>query len=339
MIHPCGMKEIKVTSMSEILKRRIGTDEIRKKVLAHFNRIFDLSNSEIDMTSRPYWLKKRLIANEGVFETKRALEKAQIATVCESSLCPNTNECFSNKRATFLILGKSCTRSCGFCSVEKAKPPEKVDAGEAEKISDVVERLNLKYVIITSVTRDDLDDGGASQFVNVINRVRILKRDINIEVLIPDFEGRPGPLKKIVSRRPDVLGHNIETVKRLYPIARRGSDYSRSLELLRLAKTLDKKLLTKSGIMLGLGEREEEIVDTIRDIRNTGSDILTIGQYLRPGPKNLLVKKFYRPEEFEHFKKTALDIGFRHVASGPFVRSSYFGEEIYKTILEVDDET
>lgn len=291
----------------------------------------------------PPWLKKRLVYDESMNTMKEALSASGVATVCEESLCPNLNECFSKKEITFLILGEFCTRSCGFCSVSNSPnlkhtpgvcfKGNMVDPDEPRKVADAVDRLSLKYVVITSVTRDDLDDGGAGQFVKVIESVRLVSKHVKIEVLVPDFKGTKSSIKKIAKASADVFGHNIETVRRLYPIARRGADYDRSLSVLRLVKELRQDQITKSSIMVGLGEEEQEVIQTMQNVRSAGCDILTIGQYLRPHKENLPVSRLVRPEEFERYAGIGYDFGFKHVSSGPFVRSSYYAEEGYNTAL------
>lgn len=293
----------------------------------------------------PSWVKKRLISNEDFFAMKRLLSEYSINTVCESGLCPNICECFSRKFATFLILGRICTRACGFCSVKpsahsgltlnaaaewvKKDMPGTVDPEEPGRISDFVKRLNLKYVIITSVTRDDLRDGGASQFVKVVEAVRCISKGVKVEILVPDFGGRRESIEKVLGIRPDIFSHNIETVRRLYPVARSGAGYERSLDLLKTAKDMDSGQLTKSSLMVGLGETGEEILDTIEDLKAAGCDILTIGQYLRPGKDSLDIERFASPEEFERYKTAGEAMGFKFVSSGPYVRSSYLADEIY----------
>lgn len=262
---------------------------------------------------------------------KRILAECAVNTVCESSLCPNISECFSKKHAAFLISGNVCTRSCGFCYVKRAIPGA-IDSDEPVRISSLVKRLNLKYVMLTSVTRDDLHDGGASQFVKVLEALRESSKDIRIELLVPDFGGRIEPIERIVKAGPDILGHNIETVKRLHRIVRPGFFYERSLCLLRMAKEIDDEQVTKSGMMVGLGETEEEVVSAMEDLRQAGCDILTIGQYLRPSEYNLPIEKFVALEEFERYKMIGREVGFIHVSSGPFVRSSYYAEEIFNSI-------
>lgn len=285
------------------------------------------------MHSVPQWLKKDLVTSEAFFETKKALAELSINTVCESSRCPNLNECFSRKFATFMILGNACTRSCAFCSAGKSGRIEPPDAGESERITDCVKRLGLKYIIITSVTRDDLDDGGAGQFAKVVRSIRRELRDIAIELLIPDFAGNKDSIKAVVSCGADITGHNIETAKRLYPVVRKSADYSRSLDILRSAKDINPKMRTKSAILAGLGETEEEIVQTMKDLRKVNCDILTIGQYLRPSKENHPMDRFATPEEFARLKNIGKELGFKAVRSGPFVRSSYLAEESFKEVI------
>lgn len=280
---------------------------------------------------RPSWLKKRIVTSGAVFDTKRVLRDGAVSTVCESSLCPNVNECFSKRHATFLILGSVCTRSCGFCSVSKGAPGP-IDPGEPHRIIEAVRGLNLSYVIITSVTRDDLEDGGAGQFVRVICALKRFSENIRIEILVPDFNGSPPAIEEVVGARPDIIGHNIETVKRLYPLVRPGADYRRSVELLRAVKTAGPGTLVKSGMMLGFGEKEEEVVETMEDARSAGCDIFTIGQYLQPRKENLPVKRYVSPEEFDMYKRAGEGMGYKAVSSGPFVRSSYMAEELYSVV-------
>jgi len=282
------------------------------------------------MSRPPDWLKKRLIFSDEIFRTKETLKELSVLTVCESSLCPNLNECFSKAHATFLILGSSCTRACGFCSVDKGLP-QAPDPDEPQRIAEAVTRLGLKFVVVTSVTRDDLPDGGASQFVKVVEAIRRVSGDIKLEVLVPDFNGNEGAVCEVLSARPDVFAHNIETVQRLYPLTRSGSSYTGSLRLLKKAKRFDLETITKSGIMVGLGETDKEVFDTILDLRRHGCDILTIGQYLRPKTANLPVARFVTPEQFNEYREFAHSLGFKHVSAGPFVRSSYYAEEMLES--------
>lgn len=285
----------------------------------------------------PSWLKKRLVVNEALFNTEEILSHAGVSTVCVSSMCPNLNECFSRSQATFLILGDVCTRSCGFCSVKKGTPA-KVDADEPARIAEAIRKLGLSYVVITSVTRDDLDDGGAGHFTRVMEKVREVNPQIEIELLVPDFEGQPDCVVGIVRHAPEVFGHNIETVGRLYPIARRGAGYQRSLGVLRKAKEISAGQITKSGLMLGLGEEKEEVVEAMKDLRDSGCDIITIGQYLRPAPLSLSVKRYVDPGEFAEYEIIAREMGFRFIASGPYVRSSYLAQKAYETIKGVSND-
>lgn len=283
------------------------------------------------MSRPPAWLKKRLVSSDEIFATKNALSQGEVRTVCESSLCPNLNECFSKRCATFLILGPRCTRTCGFCAITKGAP-EGVDLYEPDRIRKTVEQLGLRYVVITSVTRDDLPDGGAGQFVRVIDELRRLNPAVSIEVLVPDFGLDERAIGAVAAAKPDIFGHNIETAERLYPLVRRGAGYRRSLQLLNHTKELNPKQITKSGIMVGLGESDEEIAQTMRDIRLSGCDILTIGQYMRPRQANLPVSRFVTPEKFEEYKRLGGHLGFSHVSAGPFVRSSYHAEEMFSAV-------
>ncbi len=325
MMNPCGTKDMKVTSLKEVLGRTVSMYEAKKALLRELERVFGISH--------PPWIKKRLTVSSVFFETKKAIADYSVNTVCESAMCPNISECFSAKKATFMILGKNCTRACKFCSVEKGEPG-RVDPKEPERIAGCVRRMGLKYVIITSVTRDDLEDGGAGQFVRSSEAIRNISEDIVIELLIPDLAGDKRSIKTVTQERADVIGHNIETVKRLYPQVRPGADYYRSLNVLKEIKELDPDQLTKSALIAGMGETEEDLIKTMQDLRAAGCDILTIGQYLRPGEGNYPVKKFVAPEEFEKYKHIGEDLGFRSVSSGPFVRSSYRAEEEYKKIKE-----
>ncbi len=280
------------------------------------------------MNSVPQWLKKRITLNEAFFETKKALSDLSINTVCESGRCPNLNECFSRKFATFMILGSVCTRTCSFCSVKKGKA-QPVDTEEPGRIADCVKRLGLKYVIVTSVTRDDLDDAGAGHFVKTVDFIRRASQGTVIELLIPDLAADPGSVRTVTFSGADIIGHNIETVNRLYPIVRKEADYTRSLGILKLIKEMNPEVLTKSAILTGLGETEEEIIHTMRDLKGSGCDILTIGQYLKASKENHPIARFVTPEEFERLNRAGADLGFKHINAGPFVRSSYMAEEGY----------
>jgi len=277
---------------------------------------------------KPPWLKKRIPPIQDLIKVKSILDEASLHTVCEEARCPNLGECFSKGTATVLILGRICTRNCGFCAVEHGISVLPNDE-EPKKVAQAVKKMGLKYVVITSVTRDDLIDGGASHFAKTNQAIRALDRKIKVEVLIPDFKGVLASLKMVLKERPDVLNHNIETVSRLYPKVRPEADYKRSLNLLKESKENYPHILAKSGFMLGLGETEEEVLGLLRDLREVGCDFLTIGQYLQPRPDRLSVFRYVPPEEFEEYKKMGERMGFKAVASAPFVRSSFHASQMY----------
>ncbi len=275
----------------------------------------------------PRWLKRNIPLGNGNHFTARLIEELKLETVCESAKCPNRMECWSQQTATFMILGNVCTRPCGFCSVPKGKT-EALEADEPDRVAEAALRLGLAHVVITSVTRDDLADGGAEHFYRSVLAVRA-KTGAAVEVLTPDFIGKSGAVERVVEARPDVFNHNTETVPRLYRQVRgRKSDYRWTLELLRRVKRLDPTIKTKSGLMLGLGETTEELFDTLADLRDAGVDFLTLGQYLRPTPEHLPVVRYLPPDEFDQLGRAARRMGFAQVASGPFVRSSYHAREM-----------
>ena len=271
---------------------------------------------------RSSWLKVKLPTGRNFNEIKGILKDKRLHTVCEEALCPNIGECFEQRTATFLILGDTCTRRCGFCAVNKGIPSG-VDEDEPRRIVDAVMKMKLKYVVITSVTRDDLQDGGASVYAQTIQRIRECIQDCKIEVLIPDFEGSSESLEIVLDAKPDILNHNIETVPRLYAHVRPLADYKRSLGLLKEVREKNPCLTRKSGLMLGIGEEWDETIDVMQDIRNVGCDILTLGQYLSPKRDALPIQRYYTPEEFEMLKLEGEQMGFKHIESGPMVRSSY----------------
>jgi lipoic acid synthetase len=282
----------------------------------------------------PYWLKKKMPNMKAIGEMEKILRDHGLHTVCESALCPNLGECFQRKTITFMILGNICTRNCRFCAVEKGKPLP-VYKDEPENIAKVVNLLKLSHVVITSVTRDDLEDGGADQFADCIKEIRKLEPAPSVEVLIPDFCGNFKNLNMVLAYFPDVLNHNVETVKRLYPKVRPGADYIRSLRILKKAKKYSKIIIVKSGFMVGLGEKWEEIVSLLRDLSDVKCDIVTIGQYLQPSENHTPIDKFYTPDEFTALKQIALEMGIKYVESGPFVRSSYKAKDAYKYIRNI----
>jgi lipoic acid synthetase len=276
---------------------------------------------------RPPWLKVRLPGGENYTDLKRLVRRLDLNTVCESARCPNLAECWQHRTATFMILGNTCTRACGFCAVPSGKPDPAMDWDEPRRVAEAAEHMELKYAVVTSVNRDDQPDGGAAIFAATIRAIRERLPECKIEVLIPDFRGDWAALATVLAARPDVLNHNTETVPRLYRQVRRGALYERSLELLQRAKQLNPHTPTKSGIMVGLGESYDEIIETLRDLRAQRVDILTVGQYLQPTARHLPIARFYHPDEFAAIKRAALALGFKHAECGPLVRSSYHAHE------------
>ena len=287
-------------------------------------------NQQTDTPIRkPKWLKRNLPTGPTYEKIRTLLQKSNLHTVCQEAKCPNLWECFSKKTATFLIMGSRCTRNCRFCNIGQG-PMEALDPDEPRRVARAVKNMGLRYVVITSVTRDDLADGGGGHFNTVIKAVREQVPDALIEVLIPDFQGDEAALYRVLDANPNVLNHNIETVPRLYPIARPQAIYARSLELLKRAAAYDSSIPGKSGLMVGLGETVAEIQTTMQDLLDANCKILTIGQYLQPSKAHLSVERFVPPEEFEQLRETALEMGFSEVASGPFVRSSYQAKDLYE---------
>jgi lipoic acid synthetase len=276
---------------------------------------------------RPPWLKVRLPGGENYTDLKRLVRRLDLNTVCESARCPNLAECWQHRTATFMILGNTCTRACGFCAVPSGKPDPAMDWDEPRRVAEAAAHMELKYAVVTSVNRDDQPDGGAAIFAATIHAIRGRLPECKIEVLIPDFRGDWAALATVLAARPDVLNHNTETVPRLYRQVRRGALYERSQELLRRAKQLNPRIPTKSGIMVGLGESYDEIIETLRDLRAQQVDILTVGQYLQPTAQHLPIARFYHPDEFAAIKREALALGFKHAECGPLVRSSYHAHE------------
>ena len=278
---------------------------------------------------KPEWLKSKQIPTEEEQKVRRLMKNLHLNTVCREARCPNRVECFNRGTATFLIMGDTCTRRCRFCNVNKGKP-QPLDKEEPRHVAEAVKALGLKYVVITSVTRDDLPDGGAAHFASVIRKVREIDPGVGIEVLIPDFQGDSDSLNTVLDARPDVLNHNVETVSRLYEAVRPGAFYERSLELLARAKTINPSIKTKSGLMVGLGETDEELYGVFADLRKAGCDLLTIGQYLAPTKEHYPVADYILPEKFEEYRAKALEMGFLDAASGPLVRSSYKAGEMFR---------
>ena len=277
----------------------------------------------------PPWLKKRIPA-EGTTETVRALlDELGLTTVCQNARCPNIMECFARKTATFMILGNVCCRNCGFCAVTHGSP-KPLDPEEPKHVAEAVQRLKLRHAVITSVTRDDLPDGGAGHFAATIRAIREVAPNTIIEVLTPDFQGVAAHIRTVIAARPDIYNHNVETVPRMYPTVRPQANYRRSLDLLAFVKAEAVRIYTKSGLMVGIGETDDEIYAVIKDLRGVGCDILTIGQYLRPSPDHLPIARFVHPDTFAAYEKAARAAGFLAVASGPFVRSSYQAEQVFQ---------
>ncbi len=274
----------------------------------------------------PAWLKRQLPRGNGNFFTQELLRELRLETVCENARCPNRPECYARRTATFMILGNVCTRPCGFCSVPRGAP-EALEDDEPQRVAEAAHRLGLRHVVITSVTRDDLPDGGADHFYRCILAVRE-RTGAAVEVLTPDFQGDPAAIDRVLEARPEVYNHNMETVPRLYAKVRGRADYQRSLDLLAHVKRRAPEVVTKSGLMLGLGETTEELLDVLADLRAVHCDTLTLGQYLAPTLKHLRVARFVPPEEFDYLAELARSLGFRQVASGPFVRSSYHADEM-----------
>jgi lipoyl synthase len=275
---------------------------------------------------KPSWLLKRISPDSSTREVRALLRQQTLHTVCESAMCPNLGECFSRRTATFLIMGDVCTRNCGYCAVTTGKP-KPLDADEPIRVAETAASLGLRHVVVTSVTRDDLPDGGADHFAETIRAIRHRSPSATVEVLIPDFKGDRAPLQTVLDAEPDILNHNVETVPSLFRSVRPQGDYNRSLDLLQDARAGLKRGYTKSGLMVGLGETEDQVRLVMQDLRHVGCDIFTVGQYLRPSRTHLEVKQYWPPDSFERLKSYGESIGFTYVASGPYVRSSYMADQ------------
>ena len=285
------------------------------------------------MSNRPEWLKVRIPSGENFFEVRRILKSHQLNTICEDAMCPNIAECWGKHRtATFMILGNVCTRACAFCAVTSGRPTE-YDLMEPARVAAAIADLRLRHAVITSVDRDDLADGGAMVFAETVREIRKLDPRVKIELLTPDFQGSLQSVRMIMDARPDIFSHNIETVRRLYPAIRFKSDYTRSFGLLKAAKMMDSDIFIKTGIMVGLGEEWEEVVELMHDAVDSGVDIFTIGQYLRPSMKHAEIRKYYHPEEFAELGEIGRRLGIRWVFSGPLVRSSYHAEDVFEEMM------
>jgi lipoic acid synthetase len=328
-IVPCGHRDETMTSMQALLGKSIDPAEVKNTFIQKFRRSFAYgaqANTIGKATRHPDWLRRPAPGTTAIDQMEGLLAQQHLSTVCQNAQCPNLGECFQRGTATFMILGTCCTRACRFCAVDKGRP-RTVDPLEPERIARVVQSLGLTYVVITSVTRDDLTDGGAEQFVQVIAHLRERCKEAGIEILIPDFKGSLTALQKICEAQPDMLNHNIETVSRLYPRVRPGAQYRRSLAILEYAAR--QGLPVKSGLIMGLGETENEVMETLIDLKRSGCRYLTLGQYLPPSPDHFPVAHYLPPEEFDRWAETARQLGFSGVAAGPLVRSSYHADEMF----------
>jgi len=294
--------------------------------MAGVSQLIQIEAYPVPRQAKPAWLKAKAPVGDNFHNLKKLARGLGLHTVCESAQCPNIGECWNHRTATFMLLGDICTRRCGFCAVPKGRPGP-IDLDEPRRVAEAVAKLGLKHAVVTSVNRDDDNVGGARIFAGTIRQVRELSPECRIEVLIPDFQGLDEALKIVLDARPDVLNHNTETVPRLYRVVRSGARYERTLRLLENAKKISPGMVTKSGVMVGLGETITELVEVFSDLGQRGVDILTVGQYLRPSRDHLPIARFYTPDEFQDLKSEALRFGFRHVESGPLVRSSYHAHE------------
>ena len=285
-------------------------------------------------TRVPPWITAKMPGGPKYMELKELMRKKNLHTVCEEAHCPNIGECWERGTATFMILGEICTRACRYCAVTTGKPNE-LDTFEPIRVAESVKSMNLSYCVITAVNRDDLSDGGAAIFADCIKRIRETSPHCKVEVLIPDLQGNWDALKLILDQKPDVLNHNIESTREIFPLVRAKGDYDLSLELLAKSKAIDPSIVTKSGIIVGMGEDTKQLKSTMQDLREVDCDLLTIGQYLRPSQKHLKTVKYYKPDEFEDLKQVGLNLGFKHVASGPLVRSSYHADEQHMSATTV----
>ncbi len=294
--------------------------------MAGASQLIQIEAYPLPRQAKPAWLKAKAPVGDNFHNLKKLARELELHTVCESAQCPNIGECWNHRTATFMLLGDICTRRCGFCAVPKGKPGP-IDLDEPRRVAEAVAKLGLRHAVVTSVNRDDDNAGGARIFAETIRQIRELSPECRIEVLIPDFQGLDEALEVVLDAGPDVLNHNTETVPRLYRVVRSGARYERTLRLLENVKKFSAGMVTKSGVMVGLGETITELVEVFGDLGERGVDILTVGQYLRPSRDHLPIARFYTPDEFQYLKTEALRFGFRHVESGPLVRSSYHAHE------------
>ncbi len=327
-IVPCGVPGQKITSMERELGAPQDLTHIKERFVHHFKKVFGFEQPGPPV--RPAWLTRPPVSREGMEKMEAFLRKMDLDTVCQSAHCPNMGECFNRGTATFMILGRRCTRNCRYCAVEKGSPLPP-DPLEPERVAKAVAKLGLRYCVVTSVTRDDLPEGGADQFVQTIQLIRALSSGTKIEVLTPDFLGSREAIQKVCSAGPDMFNHNLETVARLYPVVRPQADYERSLDVLKCASTSGAPV--KSGLMLGLGESWDEVRGALEDLRAAGCEHLILGQYLAPSKNHVPVSRYVAPEEFDEWSRTAKALGFTGVAAGPLIRSSYRAEEFSQAAL------
>lgn len=333
-INPCGMTGVSMTSMKEESGQKLDIKEVKSVMVDELKGAFaaPVQTRKKTRCAKPKWLKQRLPKGSGYEQTRRLLRASGLHTVCQEARCPNQFECFGKGAATFMLMGEHCTRNCRFCAVTHGVF-EPLDPEEPASIAKAVKDLGLQYAVLTSVTRDDLEDGGAAHFGQTIDAIRAQCPETLVEVLIPDFQGDTTALEQLCQHTPSALNHNVETVSGLYSEVRPQAVYQRSLDLLNNVKKIAPEIVTKSGLMVGLGETEEELQKTMADIRNTGCDLLTVGQYLQPSSKHLAVQRYVPPEEFERIRESGLKLGFSGVAAGPHVRSSYQAGELYKLAI------
>ena len=317
------MRKFMTNRTYQVLLMRHGTIEVAMATPAELIQI-DLAPRK--PAPKPEWLKARAPVGDNYHDLKKLARSLNLHTVCESAHCPNIGECWNHRTATFMMLGNTCTRRCGFCAVPKGRP-DAIDFDEPRRVAEAVATLGLKFAVITSVNRDDDILGGARAFAMVIDEIRQQAPGCQVEVLVPDFQGNEEAIRTVVEARPEILNHNTESVPRLYRAVRSGARYERTLRLLAYAKEINPAITTKSGVMVGLGEEMDELLQVYRDLAAVGTDVLTIGQYLRPSKDHLPMARYYTPDEFAFMKQEALKMGFRHVESGPLVRSSYHAHE------------
>lgn len=309
--------------------------KVKKNILPE-NPEENLEKGAVKVGRFPSWLHRPLPKGSNIQKTTHLIDKNRLFTVCEEAKCPNLLECFSNKTATFLTMGKDCTRNCGFCDIDHLKHPPALDPKEPENIVDAAKKLGLQHIVLTMVARDDLEDGGAAHLAAIIRAIKADNSINTVEVLTSDLKGDPQALDTIIAAKPEIFNHNIETIQRLTPRVRHIATYERTLTVLRYVKMHSEKMHVKSGLMVGLGESKEEVFETIQDLKDAGVDIITIGQYLQPNPRKLRVKKFVTPEEFKEYETFGYSIGVKHIYSGPFVRSSYNAGLVQRKVSEKD---